>query len=139
MDKKDLTLTLVTPMKKVHENIHVDEVRLPGEKGEVTVYPDHSPLVTTLGIGILAYKESGKADFTKAAISWGYCEVLKGRVKLLAEEVETADKVNLEVEKKEKTECEKALSSNTLQPEEITKVQNRLAFAEAKIKLVEGK
>lgn len=138
MDKKDLKLTLVTPMKKIHENINVDEVRLPGEKGEVTVYPDHSPLVTTLGIGILSYKESGQSDFTKAAISWGYCEVLKGRVKLLAEKVETQDSVSLENEKKEKLECEKALDSNTLEPDEITKYQHRLAFSEAKIKLVAG-
>lgn len=135
--EKKLRLTLVTPFKKVHEDLVVDEVRLPAEKGHVTVYPDHAPMVTTLGVGILSYKKEGDAEFCNSAISWGYCEVNKGCVKLLAEQVEEKDSVNLDDEKKIKATAEEALASNTLSPDEIMVKQNELSFAEAKIQLFE--
>jgi len=130
-----LRLTLVTPFKKVHENLIVDEVRLPAEKGHVTVFPDHSPMVTTLGIGVLSYKVEGESEFSHSAISWGYCEVNKGCIKLLAEQVESKETIDLEKEKELLSTTQKALSSNTLEPEEIVAKQNELSFSEAKIQL----
>jgi F-type H+-transporting ATPase subunit epsilon len=132
-----LRLTLVTPFKKVHEDLIVDEVRLPAEQGHVTVYPDHAPMVTTLGVGILSYKKQGDSEFCHSAISWGYCEVNKGSVKLLAENVEQKESIDLEKEKKIQSNAEEALASNTLSPEEIVSRQNELKFAEAKIQLFE--
>lgn len=135
--EQKLKLTLMTPFKKVHEELVVDEVRLPAEKGHVTIYPDHAPMVTTLGVGILSYKKEGEAEFSHSAISWGYCEVKKGKVKLLAENVEHKEDVNLEKEKKIQSSAEEALASNTLPPQEIKTKQNELNFAEAKIQLFE--
>lgn len=130
-----LSLTLVTPFKKVHENLNVDEVRLPAEKGDVTVFPDHSPMVTTLGIGILSFKKEGESDFSHSAISWGYCEVNNGNIKLLAEHVESKESVDLEKEKSVLSAAQEVLALNTLEPEEIVSKQNELNFAEAKIQL----
>jgi len=133
--QQKLKLTLVTPFKKVHEDLIVDEVRLPAENGHVTVYPDHASMVTTLGIGILSYKKEGDSDFSHSAISWGYCEVNKGSVKLLAENVEDKETIDLDKEKKILLAAEEALASNTLEPKEIVSKQEELNFAEAKIKL----
>ena len=132
-----LKLTLVTPFKKVYEDLVVDEVRFPAGKGHVTVYPDHASMVTTLGVGILSYKKESDSDFCHSAVSWGYCEVNKGCVKLLAEHVEQKEGVDLEKEKKIKTTAEEALASNTLSSDQILIKQNELSFAEAKIQLFE--
>jgi|GEM_PF-4333659 len=98
-DQANLKLTLVTPYKKVHENISVDEIRLPSETGQTTIFADHAGLVSTLDIGILSYRKTGESDFEHSAISWGYCEVNKGKVKLLSDEVVLKDQVEVDKEK----------------------------------------
>lgn len=130
-----LRLTLMTPLKKVLESVEVSEIRVPADKGELTIFPDHSPLVTTLDTGVLTYIEKGSADTHKAVITWGYCEVINGEVNLLAETAETIDKIDLEVSKVNKAEAQKALDSNTLNPEEIKKALQTLKKANAELSL----
>jgi len=130
-----LRLTLVTPLKKVLESVEVSEIRVPADKGELTIFPSHSPLVTTLDTGVLTYIKKGSSDAHKAVITWGYCEVINGEVNLLAETAETIDKIDLEVSKVNKAEAEKALDSNTLNPEEIEKTLHKLKKANAELSL----
>jgi len=130
-----LRLTLVTPLKKVLEGVEVSEIRIPAEKGELTIFPDHSPLVTTLHTGVLAYVKKGSAELSKAVITWGYCEVINGEVNLMAETAETIDKIDLDLSKKNKAEAEAALNSNALNPEEIKKALSKLKKADAELSL----
>ena len=132
---ESLRLTLVTPLKKVLESVEVTEIRVPAEKGELTIFPDHSPLVTTLDTGVLTYIKKGSSDANKAVITWGYCEVINGEVNLLAETAETLDKIDLELAKKNKAEAEQALDSNTLGPDEIEKTLLKLKKANAELSL----
>lgn len=134
-ERANLKLTLVTPHKKVHEDISVDEIRLPAEEGHATIFADHAEMVSTLDIGILSYRKTGETEFKHSAISWGYCEVNKGKVKLLADDVVLKDQVDIEKEKQEEAVLKKELASNTLPPEEIIDKQDELRFVEAKIKL----
>ena len=97
-----LRLTLVTPLKKVLESVEVSEIRIPADKGELTIFPDHSPLVTTLHTGVLTYVKKGSTEPLKAVITWGYCEIINGEVNLLAETAETLDKIDVELSKKNK-------------------------------------
>ena len=135
-DQTNLKLTLVTPYKKVYENISVDEIRLPSETGQTTIFADHAGLVSTLDIGILSYRKTGGNEFEHSAISWGYCEVNKGNVKLLSDEVILKDQVEVDKEKTELQTLKKELSSNTLSPEDIVSKQNDLRFIEAKLSLL---
>lgn len=130
-----LKLNLVTPFKKVFEGVEVTEVKVPSEKGQLTIYPDHSPLVTTLGTGILSYLEKGKTEPKKAVITWGYCEIMDGTIKLLAEGVTTKEQVDLSLSEKVKKEAEEKLASNTLEPEQIKEYQNKLKKAQAELEL----
>ncbi len=130
-----LQLTLVTPLKKILEGVEVTEIKVPAQKGQLTIYPDHSPLVTTLEIGVLSYLEKGQSQAKKAVITWGYCEVINGEVRLLAETAETLDQIDVDAAKKIKTESEKSLASNKLNPEEIEQAQAALKKANAEIEL----
>lgn len=130
-----LRLTLVTPLKKVLEGVEVTEIKIPAEKGELTIYPDHSPLVTTLHTGVLTYVKKGSSELSKAVITWGYCEVINGEVNLMAETAETLDKIDLELSKKNKAEAEAALASNSLEPTEIKKALSQLKKADAELSL----
>lgn len=132
---ESLKLSLVTPLKKVFEDVEVSEIRFPAEKGELTVYPDHSPLVTTLDAGVLSYKPVGGSEFKRAVLSWGYCEVIDGKVMLLAETAQSAEQIDVEKAKAKKDEAEKALSSNSLAPEEILEMQSQLKLALAQLEV----
>ena len=127
-----MKFTLVTPEKKYVEDLEVEEVIVPGHRGELNILEGHSPLVTTLSTGILRYKTKDSGDFVKAVVSWGYCEVGAGKVLVLAETVDTKDKIDLaRVEESLRTSEEK-LHSGDLNPDGVIKYQRKIKRALAR-------
>ncbi len=98
-----MELTLVTPEKTVLDSVAVEEVLVPGTKGEMGILPGHAPLVSTLGRGLLKYRAGSPTEkagsptdrqkttnpFQEVAVSWGYLEVQPDKVIVLAESAET--------------------------------------------------
>ena len=87
-----LKLELVTPYRHVLSQ-EVDEVTAPGTLGEFGVLPGHTPLLTTLKIGELTYKQG--AGVYHVAVNWGYVEVENDVVTVLVETAEPADQIDL--------------------------------------------
>ena len=87
-----LKLELVTPYRHVLSQ-EVDEVTAPGTLGEFGVLPGHTPLLTTLKIGELTYKQG--ASVYHVAVNWGYVEVENDVVTVLVETAELADQIDL--------------------------------------------
>jgi len=50
-----LTLEITTPMRLVVAET-VDEVVAPGSEGYFGVLPGHAPFLTTLGVGVVTYR-----------------------------------------------------------------------------------
>lgn len=103
-----LTLQLVTPYKKVLSQ-EVDEVTAPGTMGELGVLPGHTPLLTTLKIGELSYRD-GNETF-HVAVNWGYLEIEEEQVNVLVETAEPADEIDLARAKAALGRAEEALKS----------------------------
>ena len=120
-----MKLTVVTPEKKVLDSVVVQELLVPGTKGEMGILPGHALLVSTLGTGVLKYRLSEEKNFREIAVSWGYCEVQADKVVILAESAET--KKELDKEKTEKTleDILKQLENIHLSPEEIRKLRKK--------------
>ncbi len=118
-----MKLTVVTPEKMILDSVVIQELLVPGIKGEMGILPGHAPLVSTLGSGLLKYRLSEEKEFGEIAVSWGYCEVQADKVVVLAESAET--KAALDEQKVRKTlegilgELENA----QLSPEEIRKLR----------------
>lgn len=108
-----LTLELVTPYKRVL-TAEVDEVTLPGSMGELGILPGHTPLLTTLKIGELSYRDGGETYHV--AVNWGYLEVEDDKVNVLVETAEPADQIDLERAKAALGRAEEALKK--LSPED---------------------
>ena len=87
-----LKLELVTPYRHILSQ-EVDEVTAPGTLGEFGVLPGHTPLLTTLKIGELTYKQ-GQEVF-HVAVNWGYVEVENDVVTVLVTTAEPADQIDL--------------------------------------------
>lgn len=74
MQTKQLKLKIVTPERLVLEEM-VDQVSLPTTLGEITVMPDHVPLITELSSGdVVAYVNG---EHVPVAIVGGFVEVKK--------------------------------------------------------------
>jgi len=71
------------------------EVTVPGGEGVFTVLPGHTPLLSTLGMGVLAaWDANGDAKFF--AINGGFVEVLDNRVVVLASTAESEEELDEE-------------------------------------------
>jgi F-type H+-transporting ATPase subunit epsilon len=88
-----LRLEMVTPYKHVLSR-DVDEVTAPGTMGEMGILPGHTPILTTLKIGELSYRQ-GNQNY-HVAINWGFVEVEDDKVIVLVETAEPADEIDLE-------------------------------------------
>jgi F-type H+-transporting ATPase subunit epsilon len=86
-----LKLEMVTPYKQVLSE-EVDELVMPGTLGELGILPGHSPLLTTLKVGVFTYRK-GTSSY-HVAVNWGYVEVEDDTVIVLAETAEPADQID---------------------------------------------
>lgn len=106
-------LTIATPDKVICRDLAVQEVTLPGQLGELNILPGHSPLVTTLGSGVVSFKD-GEGRVSAFAVSWGYCEVSGSNINILGESAQSKEDVDLVKLKSQKDEAEKAIQSGEL-------------------------
>ncbi len=77
-----LRLEIVTPEKTAYSE-DVEMVTLPGSEGELGVYPNHVPLLTTLNPGELRVLKGGKETFL--AIGEGFVEITAATVSVLTD------------------------------------------------------
>lgn len=88
-----LRFELVTPDRSmVHES--VDEVQIPGAEGFLGVLPGHTPLVTSLRVGELWFRQGEERLF--ASVAFGFAEILPDRVTVLARIAERAETIDVD-------------------------------------------
>jgi len=88
------TLNLVTPQKKLVTDLEIEEVIVPGFRGQLDVLPGHAPLMTTLSTGVVKYRTKGSSAFETVVVSWGYAEVHPEGVIVLAEVAESLEEID---------------------------------------------
>lgn len=127
-----LTLTLVTPQKKLLESAEIQDVYVPAHRGELQILPGHAPLVTTLGTGVLKYNLKGSSKTESVAISWGYCQVSESGVTVMAEVAEMAHEIDVAAADKNRKEALDALGK--VNYDEFEDQLRKFQQAEARIK-----
>ena len=86
-------LTLVTPEKTIAKALELAEITLPAHSGELNILPGHTPLMTTLTAGRIAYRLNN-GETHEFVLAWGYCQVTDGQVLVLAENVKSAHELD---------------------------------------------
>jgi F-type H+-transporting ATPase subunit epsilon len=102
-----LTLEIVTPDRALLRE-EVDEVVVPGSQGELGVLPGHTPLLSTLKIGELWYRQGQEKHYL--AIAFGFVEVLPDRVTVLAQVGERAQEIDVRRAERAKQRAEQRLA-----------------------------
>lgn len=88
-----LKFKIVTPEKSIYEN-EIFQVTIPTMDGEITVLPNHIPLVSVLKAGELKFKD--KDGEHQMAVSGGFLEVRgKNEIVILADHAERVDQIDI--------------------------------------------
>ncbi len=93
MTTKTIKFEIVTPEKVILKDV-VTQVTLPTQTGEITILPEHIPIVSNLSPGVI---EARKKDKTKIimSVSGGFVEVSKEKINVLADTAERAEDIDL--------------------------------------------
>lgn len=98
---------LVTPERILYKQ-DVDAVTLPTTMGEVTMYPDHAPLVATLVPGVARIVHGALEE--DIAVSGGFIEMRAGsQLRVLADTAERGHELDLSVIEQAKARAEKVM------------------------------
>jgi F-type H+-transporting ATPase subunit epsilon len=103
-----LVLEVVTPVGLLLKE-EVDEVIAPGSEGYFGVRPGHTPFLSTLGVGEIAYRRGG--EWSHLSCFWGFCEVLPDRVNILAEIGERAEEIDVERAEAARTQAQERMKA----------------------------
>ena len=126
-----LNLEIVTRHRRVIE-VEVDEVRLPGLMGELGILPGHTPLLTALAIGRVAYTVDGQEQ--KLVVKNGFAEVQPDRVTVLARDAVLPEEIDPAHEQREFEAASEALK--TVDFDDFETIDGRLRSAEAALEVL---
>ncbi len=110
-------------------------VALPGESGELGIYPQHIPLITRIKPGAVRIKLAGKAEETFVFVAGGILEVQPGRVTVLADTAIRGHDLDEAKAEEARKKAEEALLNRTADID-YAKAQAELAEAIAQIQAI---
>ena len=124
-----LSLEVATPSRLVVAET-ADEVVIPGSQGYFGVLPGHAPLLATLGIGELTYRQG--ANQHRLALTGGFAEVRNDKVIVLAESAERPEEIDRERAQRARERAERRLSGRE---DDIDFARAQAALARALLRL----
>jgi F-type H+-transporting ATPase subunit epsilon len=124
-----LRLEIVTPEATAYSE-DVEMVTLPGSEGELGVYPNHVPLLTTLNPGELRVLKGGRESFL--AIGEGFVEITASSVSVLTDMALEATVIDESAAEEAVARAQKAMKED-LGSEEVAAVQASLQKALAQL------
>ena len=116
-----LMLELVTPDRAIAREM-VDEVQIPGSEGYLGILPGHTPLLTTLQVGELWFRQGDEKYYV--LVAFGFAEILPDRVTILAQIAERAEDIDVsrarEAERRSRQRLESAAANMDLERARIS-------------------
>ena len=94
MINKIIKFEIVTPERIIMKE-EVAQVTVPTKNGEITVLPNHIPLVASLKPGVVEIKKNdGNPEVI--SVSGGFIEVLRDKIVILADTAERAEEIDID-------------------------------------------
>jgi F-type H+-transporting ATPase subunit epsilon len=129
-----LKVEIVTAERLVYSEEGVDEVVAPGIEGELTVLPQHAPLLTMIKPGVMRIVK-GNEDIDMA-ITGGFLEVREDRVTILADAAERAEEIDVVRAEEARRNAERSLAERESKVE-LVEAAAELQRALIRLKAVE--
>lgn len=131
---KQIKLKIVTPEKILFEDT-VSQISVSTIMGEITILPNHIPLVSQLASGEIVIKtEQGKEDLM--AVSGGFIEVLPDQVVILADTAERAEDIDEARAEEARQKAEEILKTKVADAEGFAMFTAKIEKELARLKVV---
>lgn len=133
-NEKRIQLKIATPERIIFQE-EAEQVTLPTQEGEITILPDHIPLIANLVPGIIDVKTGG--EFLEMAVSGGFMEIHSNELTILADTAERAEEIDLERAEKARqmAESRKQQVRRGMDEEQYASVISRIEKQLVRIKL----
>ncbi len=129
---KKIKFEITTPERVVYTD-EVDSITIPTSTGEITVLPDHIPLISLLVPGELRVKKGNEEELM--AVSGGFIEVRKDKVVVLSDTAELAHEIDVEAVEEAKNRAEKLLQDKQSDKIDYTALAANLERELARLKV----
>jgi len=132
----EMKLEIVTPARSVLDVTTTEVIQLPGRDGMFGVLPAHSPLMSTLGPGIVEYMVDEAKDLReRMVVAGGFAIVRNDVITVLAETAELPSEISLETAQGDLTAAQEALAG-AVTPDEEEKLHDAVELAHARVEVV---
>ena len=122
-----LTLEIVTPEARVYSDT-IDTVVIPTVEGEIGVLPGHIPLITQIEHGELRVTKGTSSLLL--AVSGGFAQIDGDKVRVLAENAITEEKIDVNaVEAALKRAEEQLKAAKDMDPQQYEHLQSLIRYA----------
>jgi F-type H+-transporting ATPase subunit epsilon len=101
-----MLLTVITPTKKVFSE-EIDELNVHTTNGQISILPNHMPLVTSLLPGEMIMKIKGKEQHY--AVTGGFLEIGKAGITVLADYAISSEEIKIDKAEEAKKRAEEIL------------------------------
>lgn len=128
-----INFKIVTPERVVYE-ADIDQVTLPTSSGEITVLPNHIPLVSLLAAGELLIKIGDKT--IPMAVAGGFVQVGKNQVVVLADSADKVEEIDEKGAEEAKKRAEELLKTKQVDTAEFATLAGQIERELAKLKVV---
>ena len=136
-ETNQLRVRLVTPERTLFDHSAV-AVELPAKNGYMEVLYGHAPLMAELGAGDVTLHGGPRGD-QRYNVSWGFVEVLRDRVTILASDALKPEEIDVPRAEQQLDRGHKAWNEAGESEEAYTEALRVIAEAEAKIASAEEK
>ncbi len=127
-----MKLEIVTPEKTVFSD-EIDQVSLPTPDGEITILPQHIPLVTQVKPGELTIKRN--ENFSHFVTGSGFVEITGQTVSILTDLAETSDNIDEKKIEEARNRAEEAMKQKqAMSGEEFARTAAELEKSLAQLK-----
>jgi len=106
---EDFELEVATPDRLLVRD-HALRAQIPCEDGYIGVLPEHAPLLSELGIGVLTYVTPQDVHYSMA-IKQGFVEVLDNHVRVLADTAERGNEIDITQAKRDLERAQQAMTN----------------------------
>jgi len=130
---KTLHFQIATPEKVVFDAPKASVITLPTKMGEITVLPDHLPLVSSLVAGEVRVTVGGQE--VSMAVSGGFIEVRPGQVTVLADTAERAEEIDVKRAEEARQRAKMSVQAKHVEAEDYAGLAAKLERELARLKV----
>ena len=129
-----IKLKMVTPERTIYDS-EVEQITVMTQNGEISVLPNHIPLISVLQPGEMRVKKDG--EDVPMAVTGGFIEIQQGsKVKILADSAERAEEIDVERAEEARKRAEEYLKEKKFEDDvEYAALQAQLERALSRIRI----